>query len=81
MWVLLFVLSHHSVPPVEVKFAPTVVMQEFSSRARCEAAKGFILGTLGDLPEKMNEALQSRFATGDLRAPQKVILEARCLRK
>jgi hypothetical protein len=81
MWILLFVLSHHSVPPGEVKFAPTIVMQEFSSRERCEAAKSFILAAFGDDPAKMTEELQRRYSTGDLGSRQKVILKARCTRK
>ena len=81
MWVLLFVLSHQSIPPVEVKFSPTVIAQEFTSAARCEAAKSFVLATFGDDPETMNQELARRFAAGDSFARQKVIVMARCLRK
>jgi hypothetical protein len=81
VWVLLLILSHYSVPPVEVKFAPTIIMQEFSSYGRCEAAKGFILAAFGNDPDRMNEALQRRLATGDVSSLQKVIVKARCQRK
>jgi hypothetical protein len=81
MWVLLFVLSHQAIPPVEVKFSPTVIAQEFTSAARCEAAKSFILAAFGNDPDMMNHELARRFETGDLSSRQKVVVQARCLRK
>jgi hypothetical protein len=81
MWVLLFVLSHQAIPPVEVKFSPTVVVQEFTSAARCEAAKNFILAAFGDDPDTMNQELARRFDAGNLSSRQKVIVTARCLPK
>ncbi len=81
MWVLLLVLSHQAIPPVEVKFAPTVVMQEFTSAARCEAAKNVILAAFGNDPDMMNHELARRFDAGNLSSRQRVVVTARCLRK
>ena len=81
MWILLFIASQYSLAGNDAKLAPTVVMQEFATRERCETARRFIVASFGDDPDKITDSSQRDFMAGYSHSPQRVILKARCVRK
>lgn len=78
MWVLIYVFSYSVSPAAtsdraEWRLTPTVVFQEFSSEARCQAAKTNIEDALKDAGGKLRSGLENLKRAG-VADPGQIIL-------
>ncbi len=79
MWVMIIVLSY-LVPGVG-SFQPIVQMHDFSSQARCDAAKTTITNALGPQVQNMDNIFNTMRRRGQQQSEQPVVLNIACIEK
>ena len=87
MWILMYVFSYSVSPAAtndraEWRLLPTVVFQEFSSEARCMAAKSKLEGSLQEAGAKLKSGLEDLKNVGGADPDQIIIAyNVECLPK
>ena len=87
MWVLMYVFSYSVSPAAtndkaEWRLLPTVVFQEFSSEARCRAAKSTLEGSLKEAGDRLKSGLEDLKSIGKADPSQIIIAyNVECLPK
>jgi hypothetical protein len=78
MWVLMYVFSYSINPAAtndraEWRLHPNVVFQEFTSEARCKAAKSVLEGSLKDAGAKLRSGLEDLKSLGKADPAQVIV--------
>ena len=80
MWVLIIVTFAATNPP-NLRYSPTLFSQEYSSRDKCEAARGTLNEGLLAQVEVLNRVMAEKFSLGEVRNYETIFMQIICTEK